>query len=125
MKIMGWISFHLMPKESMQAMAARADQQMKKYIQMSEEDYEKVKKEIAGNVKLNNSFFFKYHPAFISQRKFMKQLQDKGYNDIFIPNMKILSPKYKEYHDALLRVNDRVCTDLGLYYDSNYNLVMK
>lgn len=125
MKIMGWISFHLMPKESMQAMAARADQQMKKYIQMSEEDYEKVKKEIAGNVKLKNSFFFKYHPAFISQRKFMKQLQDKGYNDIFIPNMKILSPKYKEYHDALLRVNDRVCTDLGLYYDSNYNLVMK
>ena len=125
MKIMGWISFHLMPKESMQVMAARADQQMKKYIQMSEEDYEKFKKEIAGNVKLKNSFFFKYHPAFISQRKFMKQLQDKGYNDIFIPNMKILSPKYKEYHDALLRVNDRVCTDLGLYYDSNYNLVMK
>lgn len=125
MKIMGWISFRLMPKESMQSMIKRADQQMKKYIQMSEEDYEKFKKQIASNVKLKNSFFFKYHPAFISQRKFMKQLQDKGYNDIFIPNMKALSPKYKEYHDALMRANDRVCADLGLYYDSNYNLVMK
>lgn len=125
MKIIGWLNFRLMPKESMQSMAVRADQQMKKYIQMSEEDYEKLKKEILRNVKMKNCFFFKYHPAFLSQRKFMKQLQDKGYNDIFIPNMKVLSPKYKEYHDALMRANDRVCADLGLYYDSNYNLVMK
>ena len=109
----------------MQVMADRADEQIKRYIQMSEDDYEKFKKEIASSAKIKNSFFFKYHPAFISQRKFMKQLQDKGYNDIFIPNMKALSPKYKEYHDALMRANDRVCADLGLYYDSNYNLVVK
>ena len=125
MKIIGWINFYLMPKESMQVMADRADEQIKRYIQMSEDDYEKFKKEIASSAKIKNSFFFKYHPAFISQRKFMKQLQDKGYNDIFIPNMKALSPKYKEYHDALMRANDRVCADLGLYYDSNYNLVVK
>lgn len=125
MKIIGWLNFRLMPKESMKSMAVRADQQIKMYIQMSEEDYEKFKKEIARNVKMKNKFFFKYHPALISQRKFKKQLQDKGYNDIFIPNMKVLSPKYKEYHDALMRANDRVCADLGLYYDSNYNLVMK
>ena len=47
------------------------------------------------------------------------------YNDIFIPNMIILSPKYKEYHDALTSINNRICNDLGLYYDSNYNLSMK
>ena len=125
MKMIGWIQFRLMPKESMQTMVQRADEQMKKYIQMSEQDYEKFKKQIAANVKRKNSFFYKYHPAFIFQRKFMKQLQDKGYNDIFIPNMKALSPKYKAYHDALMRANDRVCADLGLYYDSNYNLIMK
>lgn len=125
MKIIGWINFYLMPKESMQVMADRADEQIKRYIQMSEDDYEKFKKEIASSAKIKNSFFFKYHPAFISQRKFMKQLQDKGYNDIFIPNMKALSPKYKEYHDALMRANGRVCADLGFYYDSNYNLVVK
>ena len=55
----------------------------------------------------------------------MKNLQDSGYNDIFIPNMIILSPKYKEYHDALTSINIRICNDLGLYYDSNYNLIMK
>lgn len=125
MKFIGWINYHLSPRTSIQAMTERADAQMKKYIQMSEEDYEKFKKEIKGNVKLKNSFLFRYHLAFIAQRRFMKELQDKGYNDIFIPNMKVLSPKYKEYHDALMRANDRVCADLGLYYDSNYNLVMK
>jgi hypothetical protein len=29
----------------------------------------------------------KYHPAFIAQRKMQKELQNKGYNDIFIPNL--------------------------------------
>ena len=43
----------------------------------------------------------------------------------FIPNMIILSLKYKEYHDALISINNRICNDLGLYYDSNYNLIMK
>lgn len=43
----------------------------------------------------------------------------------FIPNMIILSLKYKEYHDALISINNRICNNLGLYYDSNYNLIMK
>lgn len=77
------------------------------------------------NVKLRNSFFCKYHPAFISQRRFMRELQNQGYNDIFIPNMIALSPKYKEYHDALTAINKRICDDLGLYYNSNYHLIMK
>lgn len=55
----------------------------------------------------------------------MKELQDKGYNDFFIPNMIKLSPKYKEYHDALQSVNKKICDELGLYYDSNFQLVMK
>ena len=42
----------------------------------------------------------RFHPAYISQRKLMKEMQDKGYNDIFIPNMKKLSPDYKIYHEA-------------------------
>ena len=55
----------------------------------------------------------------------MKELQNKGYNDIFIPNMKILSPAYKTYHDALTSTNNRICAELGLYYDADYNLVRK
>ena len=54
-----------------------------------------------------------------------KELQDKGYNDIFIPNLMVLSPPYAEYKNALDKVNDRMCRELGLHYDSNYNLVIK
>lgn len=125
MRITGWLCYYIFPKESLETMTARADKQVKKYINISEDQYEKIKKEIAMNVKMKNSFFMKYHPAYISQRRFMKRLQDAGYNDIFIPNMVELSPTYKEYHDALARVNDRVCADLGLYYDSNYNLILR
>lgn len=57
--------------------------------------------------------------------KFMKELHNKGYNDIFIPNMKKLSPEYKEYHDAMTEMNKKVCSELGLYYDSEYHLVKK
>ena len=46
-------------------------------------------------------------------------------NDIFIPNLMLLSPTYAEYKKALDNVNDRMCRELGLYYDSNYNLVIK
>ena len=51
--------------------------------------------------------------------------QNKGYNDIFIPNLMVLSPTYAEYKKALDNLNDRMCRELGLYYDSNYNLVIK
>ena len=60
----------------------------------------------------------------IMHRKFMKRLQDSGYNDIFIPNMIRLSPSYKEYYDALKAFNDRICRDTGVHYDANYNLVL-
>ena len=33
--------------------------------------------------------------------------------------------KYAEYKKALDNLNDRMCRELGLYYDSNYNLVIK
>lgn len=112
-------------KQNMEHMTARMDAQMKRYLDMAEEDYVKLREQTRKNVKLKNSPFFRYNPALAGQRKFMKRMQDCGYNDIFIPNMIKLSPAYKVYHDALTQVNDRICRDLGLYYDSNYNLVMK
>ncbi len=125
MRIVSFFSYRLLPKASLTKMVESMDSQIQHYLNLNEEDYEKLKKQTYKNVKLRNSFLFKFHPAFISQRKFMRNLQDQGYNDIFIPNMIALSPKYKEYHKALDHVNQRICEDLGLYYDSNYNLVMK
>ena len=125
MKVSSFIMYKLLPKQDMNKMIQQIDNKIKEYIDMPEEKYEKLKSQTAKGVKMKNSILFKYHPTFICQRKFMKNLQDSGYNDIFIPNMILLSPKYKEYHEALTKINNRICSDLGLYYDSNYNLIMK
>lgn len=112
-------------KQDAEHMTKRMDAQMQRYIDLADEDYAKLREQVRKNVKLKNSLFYRYYPAFASQRRFMKRLQDCGYNDIFIPNMVKLSPSYKAYHNALTAVNDRICADLGLYYDSDYHLVMK
>lgn len=125
MKLVSYIMYKFAPRASMDQMISTMELQIQKYLHPTEEEYEILKEQTRKNVKQRNSFFFKYHPAFISQRKFMKRMQDQGYNDIFIPNMRILSPSYKEYHDALTKMNSRICADLGLYYDSNYHLVIK
>ena len=101
-----------------------ADEMISYYRDMSEEEYERLKDGVLKGAKLKSGIL-KYHPSYIAQRKMMKEYQDKGYNDIFIPNLMILSPKYGEYKRALDSVNDRICRDLGLHYDSNFNLVIR
>ncbi len=101
-----------------------ADEMIAYYRDMSESEYERLKEKVWKGAKMKNGIM-KYHPAFIAQRKMQKELQNKGYNDIFIPNLMVLSPTYAEYKKALDNVNDRMCRELGLYYDSNYNLVIK
>ena len=101
-----------------------ADEMISYYCDMSEEEYERLKDGVLKGAKLKSGIL-KYHPSYIAQRKMMKEYQDKGYNDIFIPNLMILSPKYGEYKRALDSVNDRICRELGLHYDSNFNLVIR
>lgn len=91
----------------------------------TEEEYEKLRKKVNDGYKLKNSIFYKYSLIGISQRKFMKELQNKGYNDIFIPSMIALSQNINEYHNALMAINKRICDDLDLYYDTNFNLIKK
>ena len=101
-----------------------ADEMISYYRDMSEEEYERLKDGVLKGAKLKSGIL-KYHPSYIAQRKMMKEYQDKGYNDIFIPNLMILSPKYGEYKRALDSINDRICRELGLHYDSNFNLVIR
>ena len=101
-----------------------ADEMIAYYRDMSESEYERLKKMVWKGAKMKAGVM-KYHPSFVAQRKMQKEFQDKGYNDIFIPNMMVLSPQYAEYKKALDKVNDRMCRELGLHYDSNYNLAIK
>lgn len=101
-----------------------ADEMIAYYRDMSEGEYSKLKEMTLQGVKIKSGIL-KYHPAFVAQRKLQKEFQNKGYNDILIPNMIVLSPLYAEYKANLDKVNDKICRDLGLYYDSNYNLVIR
>lgn len=101
-----------------------ADEMIAYYRDMNENEYNKLKERVYAGVKMKTGIM-KYHPSFIAQRKMQKELQNKGYNDIFLPNLMVLSPKYAEYKKSLDALNNRICSKLGLYYDSNYNLVMK
>lgn len=123
MRFFSWLTYRFYPKLSAENMVNQMDAQMKLYLNSDEKQYEKLKKQVLDGYRRKR--MMRFHPAFISQRKFMRELQDKGYNDIFIPNMKKLSPDYKKYHDALTAMNQRICSELGLYYDTNYNLVRK
>lgn len=123
MRLFSWISYRMSPEVSAETMAIQMNAQMKLYLEPSEEQYEKLKKNVLDGYRIKR--LMRLHPTYISQRKFMKELQNKGYNDIFITNMKILSPDFKKYHDALTSMNQRICSELGLYYDANYNLVRK
>ena len=125
MKLNSWILFKLNSKKSLIVQIEQIDSQIKEMLNPTEEEYEKLKKKVNDGYKLKNSIFYKYSLIGISQRRFMKELQNKGYNDIFIPSMIALSPKYKEYHNALMAINKRICDDLDLYYDTNFNLIKK
>ena len=125
LRFSGFVMQHILPKPSLQKQLETIDKQIYQYLNPTDEEHQRLLEQTRKNVKLRNSFFCKYHPAFISQRRFMRELQNQGYNDIFIPNMMELSPKYKEYHDALTAINKRICDDLELYYDTNYHLIMK
>lgn len=125
MKLNSWILFKLNSKKSLIVQIEQIDLQIKEMLNPTEEEYEKLKKKVNEGYKLKNSIFYKYSLIGISQRKFMKELQNKGYNDILIPSMIALSPKYKEYHNALMAINKRICDDLDLYYDTNFNLIKK
>ena len=101
-----------------------ADEMIAYYRDINENEYSKLKEKVYAGVKMKTGMM-KYHPSFIAQRKMQKELQNKGYNDIFLPNLMVLSPKYAEYKKSLDALNNRICSELGLYYDSNYNLIMK
>lgn len=124
MRFEAFINHHLFHQD-MKYIIEQIDQKIQDMLHPSPEEYEKIKKQTISAAKLKNRWFFKYHPVFVSQRKFMKRLQDSGYNDIFIPAMTRLSPKYKQYHDALIAMNQRICKDTGLHYDTNYHLILK
>lgn len=90
------------------------------------EELEKYKQKLLDNIeKQNDKSLLKVMNPFY---KFKKQLNEffnsSGYYDIFLPNMKILSSEYKEYHDKLTKLNDKLSKELGIKYDENMIVII-
>ena len=90
------------------------------------EGLEKYKQKLLDNIeKQNDKSLLKVMNPFY---KFKKQLNEffnsSGYYDIFLPNMKILSSEYKEYHDKLIKLNDKLSKELGIKYDENMRIII-
>ena len=89
-------------------------------------ELERYKKKLLDNIeKQNDKSLLKVMNPFY---KFKKQLNEffnsSGYYDIFLPNMKILSSEYKEYHDKLTKLNDKLSKELGIKYDENMRVII-
>ena len=106
-----------------QLSAEALDERLRTLLDPTPEEYERIKRQTLQTVRSRQNPLVRLNPGMIAQRRMMRDLQDFGYNDVFIPQMKRLSPAYRAYHDALDALNARLCEDLGLYYDSRYNLL--
>ena len=122
MRLSALIQRRIMPTG--QFSAAGLDEHLRVMLHPTPEEYERIKRQTLASVRMRQNPLMRYSPGMIAQRRMMRALQDSGYNDIFIPQMKRLSPAYRAYHDALEAMNRRLTDDLGLHYDSNYNLIL-
>lgn len=89
------------------------------------EELEKYKKKILEVVEKQNDK--EIAEAMEPMLKFKKQMNEffnnSGYYNIFLPNMKILSKDYKEYHKNLSMLNEKLSKELGIGYDENMRIV--
>ncbi len=120
-----WLTYRFNSKTDIKIMVQKMDSNVQSMLHPTEEEFEKFVTSTKKYVKARNRRFSKLYPFSVSQRRLMKQMKNCGYNDIFIPAMIELSPKYREYQQALSALNQRICKELGLYYDSEFRMVMK
>jgi len=105
--------------------SSSVDAALQAMLHPPEEDYARMKENTLKSVRMRENPLIRYSPHEIVKRSMMRRLRDCGYYDIFLPAMEELSPSYKAYRNALRSLNDRICSDLNLYYDSSFNLRMK
>lgn len=79
---------------------------MQRVILNNPEEYlEKQQENIESYLKYRNSESYQATPAYKLQQILIEFQRESGYIDIFIPNLKILSPAYREYADKLQAAN--------------------
>lgn len=100
--------------------------EMDKMFNATGEELQEYKKKLLDRIeKQNDKLLLKeLNPLYKFKKQFNEFFSSSGYYDIFLPNMKIISREYKEYHDNLMRLNDKLYKELGIKYDENMRIVI-
>ena len=120
------IGYENINDEMAKKISAGTRNEINNMINAEGEELEKYKQKLLDNIEKQNakSLLKVMNPFY----KFKKQLNEffnsSGYYDIFLPNMKILSSEYKEYHDKLIKLNDKLSKELGIKYDENMRIII-
>lgn len=98
---------------------------IEKILYSEGEELEDFKKDFLKYVDKQNdkSLLSEINPFVKMKKQMYDYFEEIGYNDVFLPNLKILSNSYKEYSDKLNEVNDKICKELGVGYDENMRIV--
>ena len=121
----GWLTWRFSSETDMEQTVHQIDNQIQQILHPSEAEYQSLLAATRRSIQKQNHLLFRFNPFSLAHRRLQKQLQDCGYHDIFIPAMQEISPKYREYHQALSTLNQHVCQELGVYYDSEFRMVRK
>ena len=76
MRISGWLMLRLLPQGTPEQMESRASAKLKLYLDPNPEEYEKLKKTVLDGYRTKR--LLRFHPVYIEQRKYMKEIQNKG-----------------------------------------------
>lgn len=112
-------------EKNIEKLTQMVDDNIQKMLHPTTKQYQQMKEMMIKSYKIQNNFLYKYGFFGYFARKQRRMLQECGYHDIFLPNMEKLCPKYKVYRQALLAINERLCQDLGMYYNEHYQLCKK
>ncbi len=120
------ITYENISDEMQKQIAQNTRNEINNMLNAKGDELEKYKKKILENVeKQNDKSLLKVMNPFF---KFKKQLNEffnsSGYYNIFIPNMKVISSEYKEYHDRLMELNELLSRELGIKYDENMRIII-
>lgn len=114
LRLSGWLTWQFSPEADIEQTVRQLDRQIQQMLHPSEAEYQTLLESTRQSIQRQKHRLFRFHPFALAHRKLQKQLKDCGYHDIFIPAMMELSPKYREYQEALTVLSQRICDELGL-----------
>lgn len=98
------------------------DEGINKMLNAGPEEREAFKQMMLQEAQARSKWYVKWNPLIRSNQKLRKRLEQAGYYDTFIANMKRLSPSYAAYSNRLVAFDEKLRNELGLSYDAKGNI---